>query len=145
VINGDISNSTPPRIIVVADVVVESIVVDNSDTPALKKFFTRTPEAKKVIKWNNMALAHLWRVADRYGLSVELVGYADEDWSQKDLDNLMSKLDARGGNPFNYAQIYDDFHELVAELPYRGNLKAVIDQPGGVARYGSYGLELQNL
>lgn len=144
-IGGDISNSTPPRIIVVVDVVVESIVVIDDDTPALKKLFSKAPNPKKKVKWNNMALAHLWKVADKFGLAVELAGYEDEGWTQHDLDVLINKLDARGGNPFNYAQTYESFHELVEELPYRGNLKGIIDQPGGVARYGSWGIELQNI
>jgi hypothetical protein len=143
---GDISNFTSPRIIVVAEVVVLSVEDEKDDeTSALSRLFSKPKAPKKKIKWNNMALSHLWKVADNYGLSVELVGYKDEGWSQTDLDGLMDKLDARGGNPFNYAQVYDTFHDLLEELPYRGNLKAVIDQPGGVARYGSWGIELQNI
>lgn len=144
-IGGDISNATPPRIIVVVDVVVESVSILEDDTSAFKKIFTKAPSVKKKVKWNNMALAHLWQVADKFGLAVELAGYEDEGWTQHDLDALIDKLDARGGNPFNYAQTYESFHELVDELPYRGNLKGIIDQPSGVARYGSWGLEIQNI
>lgn len=144
-IGGDISNSTPPRVIVLVDTVVDSIEVVEDETPALKKLFSKAPSPARKVKWNGMALSHLWKVADSYGLSVELAGYEDDGWTQSDLDKLMHKLDARGGNPFNYAQVYSDFHELVDELPYRGNLKAVVDVPGGVARYGSWGIEFQNL
>lgn len=144
-INGDISNDTPPRIIVVVDVVVDSITVVEDEVPALKKLFAKAPNPERRVKWNATALSHLWKVADSYGLSVELAGYENEGWTERDLTVLMNKLDARGGNPFNYAQVYADFHELVDELPYRANLKAVIDRPGGVARYGSWGLEFQNI
>lgn len=143
--NGDISNSTPPRLIVVAEAVVSSVEEREESTSSLKKLFSKTPEKSRKVKWNAQALSHLWRVADSYGLSVELAGYEADGWTQDDLDKLMGKLDARGGNPFNYAQVYTDFHELVDELPYRGNLRAVVDVPGGVARYGSWGLEFQNL
>lgn len=142
--NGDISNVTSPRIIVVADVVVESVAEQEEDGGALKRLFSRNNSKTKKITWNNPALSHLWRVADSFNLSVELVGYEDEGWTQEDLDKLMDKLDARGGNPFNYAQVYDDFKELVGELPYRANLKAVIDIRSNVMRYGSWGLELEN-
>ena len=64
---------------------------------------------------------------------------------QADVDKLMTRLDNRGGNPFNYAELYDSFQDLVSELPYRPNLKAVIDLSNQVARYGSWGLDLNNL
>ena len=143
--NGDISNATPPRIIVVVDAVVEFVTILEDDTSALRKLFTKTPAQAKKVKWNNTALSHLWRVADNFGLSVELAAFADDGWVEADLTKVMDKLDARGGNPFNYSQVYDDFHELVGELPYRGNLKGVIDAPGRAARYGSWGLELYSL
>ena len=142
---GDISNFTPPRVIVVVDAVVESITVVEDETSTLRKLFTKTPEPVKKVKWNNTALSHLWKVGDSFGLSIELVGFADDGWTDADLNRMMDKLDARGGNPFNYSQVYDDFHELVGELPYRGNLKGVIDAPGRAARYGSWGLELYSL
>jgi hypothetical protein len=144
-INGDISNATPPRLIVIVDSVIESIEVDEDTTPMLKKLFAKAPSPAKKVKWNRAVLSHLWKVSDTYGLSVEMVGFEDEGWTQSDLNKLMYKLDARGGNPFNYAQVYDDFHELIGELPYLGNLKGVVDQPGRAARYGSWGLDLQNI
>ena len=61
------------------------------------------------------------------------------------LDKVMDKLERRGGNPFNYAELYASVEDLVSELPYRTNLKGVVDVVGRVARYGSYGLEIQNL
>jgi hypothetical protein len=57
----------------------------------------------------------------------------------------MNRLDSRGGNPFNYAELYDNLDHLITELPYRANLKGVVDLSERVARYGSWGIELQNL
>jgi hypothetical protein len=57
----------------------------------------------------------------------------------------MDKLDRRGGNPFNYAELYTDMDDFIAEIPYRNNLKGVVDLPERVARYGSWGIELNNL
>lgn len=137
-INGDISNETSPRIIVLIDVVAESQVEET-------KKFLRTTTERGPLKTNALALSELWRLGNRYGLSIELAAYADEYWTQEHLDKLMDKLDRRGGNPFNYAELYDSAADFVAELPYRNNLKGVVDVPGRVARYGSFGIELQNL
>jgi hypothetical protein len=93
----------------------------------------------------NKELSHLWTLANKYGLSVELAGFAQDLWTQEQLDKLMARLDSRGGNPFNYAEVYDTIDEFIGELPYRANLKGVVDVTGRVGRYGSKGIELYNL
>lgn len=135
-INGDLSNETPPRIIVVSDVVCD-IFIDETGR------FIKKSERR--IKFKKVELSHLWNLAFKYGLSVELAAFADENWTQTELDTLMEKLDNRGGNPFNYANLYEDCEELVDELPYRSNLKGIVDIRERVARYGSWGIELANL
>jgi hypothetical protein len=135
---GDISNETPPRIIVVIDVVAESEIEET-------RKFLRSSTGRKVTKLNNQALSQLWILANRYGLSVELAGFETENWTQEHLDAVMDKLDRRGGNPFNYAELYTDIEDFISEIPYRNNLKGVVDLQGRVARYGSWGIELQNL
>jgi len=135
---GDISNETPPRIIVVIDVVAQSEIEET-------RKFLKSSTSRKVTKLNNPALSQLWILANRYGLSVELAGFETESWSQEDLNTVMDKLDRRGGNPFNYAELYTDIDDFISELPYRNNLKGVIDLRGRVARYGSWGIELENL
>lgn len=135
---GDISNETPPRIIVVIDVVAESEVEET-------RKFLRSSTDRKVKKLNNLAISHLWKLANQYGLSVELAGFETEQWTQEHLDAVMDKLDRRGGNPFNYAELYTDIDDFIAELPYRANLRGVIDLRERVMRYGSWGIELQNL
>jgi hypothetical protein len=137
-INGDISNETSPRLIVVIDVVVESDIVES-------KKFLKTKLERKVKSLNNLALSHLWNLSNKYGLSVELIAFDDEFWTQEHLDYVMEKLEKRGGNPFNYAELYVTKDELVGELPYRNNLKGIIDLRERVARYGSWGIELNNL
>ena len=136
---GDISNASSPRIIVVVDTVV------NSDLLEKKRILLPSTTERKVVSLNNLALSELWNKANKYGLSVELAGFASEMWTQQDLDNLMARLDARGGNPFNYAELYETIDDFIGELPYRNNLQGVVDLPGRVARYGSRGLELQNM
>jgi hypothetical protein len=69
----------------------------------------------------------------------------NENWSQSQLDKIMDRLDRRGGNPFNYAELYPDVFEFIAEIPYRNNLRGVIVLRERVMMYGSYGIELNNL
>jgi hypothetical protein len=137
-INGDISNETSPRIIVVIDVVANSEIFE-------EKKILRTIVERKVVSLNNVALSELWTVSNKYGLSVELAGFADELWTQEHLDSFMERLERRGGNPFNYAELYSDINEFISELPYRTNLKGVVDLRERIARYGSWGIELNNL
>ena len=138
-IGGDISNETPPRIIVVVDVVALSELVET------KRLLRGASLERKVISLDNKSLSFLWNKSAKFGLSVELAGFEDELWTQEHLDKLMARLDSRGGNPFNYAELYVDIPNFVSELPYRANLKGVIDSTGRVARYGSWGIELGNL
>jgi hypothetical protein len=122
----------------VIDVVAESSVEE-------ARKLLKTVTERKVNKMNHLALAELWRISDRYGLSVELAGFANEHWTQEHLDKVMDKLDRRGGNPFNYAELYENIEDFIGELPYRSNLKGVVDLRERVARYGSWGIELANL
>lgn len=137
---GDISSATPPRIIVGIDVVVKSEVVENK-----KKAFRKGTTERIVTGYENASLSALWNRAFKFGLSVELAACGDELWTQDHLDALMDRLDNRGGNPFNYVELYGSIEDLIGELPYRTNLKGVVDIRGRVARYGSWGIELDNL
>ena len=135
---GDIANDSGPRIIVVIDTVVKS------DVEETKKLFSSSLD-RKVAGLNNAALSLLWNKSFKYGLSVELAAFENEHWKTEHLDALMNRLDNRGGNPFNYAELYSDIDDFIGELPYRNNLRGVIDLRERVARYGSWGLELDNL
>ncbi len=136
--NGDISNETPARIIVVADVVSDVEISTN------RKLF-KTSKEIKVINLKKAAVSQLWTITNRYGLSVELAGIEELGWTQEGLDKVMEILDRRGGNPFNFAQVYTTTQELVDDMPYRVNLRGVIDITSRVALYGSYGIELGRL
>lgn len=130
-LGGDISNATPRRLIVVADVIGQSEVETNRKL--FKEVHTRTK-----MSFDNRVLSYLWRFADQHGLAVELVAFEDEHWSQEYLDKLMERLDARGANPFNYAEVYPAWEDFVNDLPYRPNLQGVVDLPNRSARYGSF-------
>lgn len=136
---GDISNETPPRIIVGIDMVVTSELVES------KSLLRGTKQTKKVTGLHNAVLSKLWNAAFTYGLAVELAACEDDYWTQEHLDSLMDRLERRGGNPFNYAELYSTIQDFVSELPYRTNLKGVIDTPERAGRYGSWRLDFERL
>ena len=136
-INGDISNATPPRIIVMIDVVAE--VTFEEIRKGLRKI--RVPKAK----WRKENLSHLWNVSYKFGLAIELAATEEDGWDNDTLTKLMDKLDNRGGNPFNYHYVYEDLQEIIDELPYKANFKGIIADPGTVAKFGSWGIEIQNI
>jgi hypothetical protein len=139
VLNGDISNETPPRIIVTIDVVVDSEIVES------KRLLRGAHTVRSVKGLNNAYLSHLWNKSFQYGIAVELAAFEDELWTQEQIDKFMLRLDNRGGNPFNYAELYPSIPDLVGELPYRANLKGVIDINERVMRYGSWGMSIEDL
>jgi hypothetical protein len=136
--NGDISNVSSPQVIATTDVVIK-LVEEESRRLLGKKI------SYKVGDVDLLSANKLWILANNYGISLELAGLESEGWSEELLDKAFEKLERRVVNPFNYWQLYEDIEELVAALPYRPNLKGVIDKPERVARYGSAGVELANL
>jgi hypothetical protein len=137
--NGDISNETSPKIVVVVD------VVGTIGSEEVTKGFLRKETIQKVKAINLQNVSQLWFLANKYGLSIELAAFTNEGWTQEMLEQVMEKLERKVSNPFNYAEVYADIDELVSYLPYRANLKGVVDIRERVARYGSYGVELNNL
>lgn len=136
--NGDISNVSSPQVICLTDVVVQLMQEET------KRLLSKKTETK-VGTVNLQSANKLWLLSNNYGISLELAGFESEGWTEELLDKAFEKLERRVVNPFNYWQLYEDADELVMGLPYRPNLKAVIDIPGRVARYGSAGVEIDNI
>jgi hypothetical protein len=136
--NGDISNVSSPQVIATTDVVIKLVEEE-----------TRRLLGKKVLyKIGDIDLLganKLWLIANNYGISLELAGFQSEGWTEELLDKAFEKLERRVVNPFNYWQLYETVDELVDLIPYRPNLKGIVDKPDRVARYGSAGIELANL
>jgi hypothetical protein len=135
---GDISNLSSPQVTVLAEVIA---ALDDEKGTGI---FSRKT-VKKVGNINTLAANRLWKLANDYGVSLELAGYEEDGWTEELLEKLMSKLEHRVVNPFNYAELYENVDDLVGLIPYRANLRGVVDIPGRVARYGSAGVELENL
>jgi hypothetical protein len=136
--DGDISNVSSPQLIATTDVVIK--LVEEETRRLLGKKISY-----KVGDIELLAANKLWLLANNYGLSLELAGFESEGWSEELLDKAFEKLERRVVNPFNYWQLYENVDELVGLLPYRPNLKGIIDKSDRVARYGSAGIELANL
>ena len=135
---GDISNVSSPQVLCTADVVVQLLEQE------VGKFLLKKKEYS-LGDVNLLAVNKLWIISNNYGISLELVGFADQGWTEELLDKAFQRLERRVVNPFNYYELYSDVNELVGTLPYRPNMKGVVDIPDRVARYGSFGVELDNL
>lgn len=136
--NGDISNVSSPQVVCVTDVVITLV-----EEVTGKLFLTKVSHKLGDIQLEG---AHkLWKLSNDYGLSLELAGYADLGWTDELLEKAFEKLEREIVNPFNYWQLYSDPAELIRKIPYRANLRGVVDIPNRVARYGSAGVELKNL
>ena len=135
---GDISNLSSPQVTVLADVI--ATLVEEKEGGVF-----RSKTVKKIGEINVLAANRLWKLANEYSIALELAGYEEDGWTEELLEKLMQKLERRVVNPFNYSELYESVEELLGVLPYRANLKGVVDVPGRVARYGSAGVELDNL
>lgn len=135
---GDISNVSSPQFIATATLIVK---LEEEETG---RFLSKKVE-HKIGQMDLLAANKLWLVSNNYGLSLELAGFADEGWTEELLDKAFEKLERRAVNPFNYHQLYDSVDELVGTLPYRPNLKGVMDITERVARYGSAGVQIDSI
>jgi hypothetical protein len=135
---GDISNVSSPQVIVTTDVVVRLKEEESRKLLVKKSEF-------KVGDIEVLPLNKLWKVSGDYGISLELAGFEVDGWTEDLLEQAFEKFERRVVNPFNYWQLYEDRDEVVGLLPYRPNLRAVIDTADKVARYGSAGVEIGNI
>lgn len=133
---GDLSNETPPRIYFTLDVVSTSKVETKKKVLGLITTTTRTFE------WDLARLQQVWNLTSKYALIAELVAF---EYTQEEVDKIIDELDERGINPFNYGTGFPSVESLIEQIPYRFNLKGVVDIPSRVARYGSWGIEIDNL
>jgi hypothetical protein len=129
--NGDISNELPVRVIVTTDVFVQNQI----EMQKKLKLFS-IPKVKQ--EFNRQMLSYLYIYTTRQGVTLELASF---DLDEEKLGNLMDKLDNLGTNPFRYYTAYESIEHLVSELPYRPEVKGVLDIPTRQLRYGHWGLD----
>ncbi len=128
---GDISNEIPMRVVVTLDCIIDR-------SPTFKKVLG-IPVTGEEVTYNRQALSHFWRFAEKQGYTLELVGFG---YTPKEMKEVHEDLDNLGTNPFNYVNAYNVVADLVAELPYRPELRGVIDIPSRGARFGSWFIEM---
>jgi hypothetical protein len=131
---GDISNEVPQRVVVTLDCILDR-------RPTVKKVLG-IPVFNEESTYNRQSLSLFWRFAEKHGYSLELVGFG---YTKKEMKEVLEDLDNLGTNPFNYANAYPVVADLIAELPYRPELKGVVDIPSRGLRYGSKYLEMGRL
>lgn len=128
---GDISNEVPLRVLVALDCILNR-------NPTVKKF-VGIPVFGQEVTYNRQSLSLFWHFAEKFGYTLELVGF---EYSKKAMDQVMDDLNNLGTNPFNYASSYYVVADLVAELPYRPEVKGVVDIPSRGLRYGSWFIDM---
>jgi hypothetical protein len=134
-LKGDISNELPQRVIVVADVFL------NTDVEVTKRFkIFSTKKVNKTIR--RELLSSLYLTTTRRGITLELVSF---DLSEEQLAEVIDFLDKKGTNPFRYFMSYGSIDELIRELPYRPEVVGVLDIPNRLLRYGHWGLDFNSL
>jgi hypothetical protein len=131
---GDISNEVPLRVVVTLDCILDR-------SPTVKKVLG-IPVFGEETKYNRQSLSLFWRFAEKQGYTLELVGFG---YTKKEMEEVFEDLDNLGTNPFNYVNRYNSVADLVAELPYRPELKGVVDVPSRGLRYGGKYLEMGRL
>jgi hypothetical protein len=128
---GDISNEIPQRVLVTLDCLI--------DRNKVTKRILGIAVPDEEYSYSRIALATFWRFRDNYEFTLELVGF---DYTQKEMDEVLEDLDNLGTNPFNYATAYNVVADLVAELPYRPEVRHVIDIPERGLRYGHWYMDV---
>jgi hypothetical protein len=134
-LKGDISNELPQRVIVVADVFL------NTEVEVTKRFkIFSTQKINKTVR--RELLSSLYLTTTRRGITLELVSF---DLSEEQLAEVIDFLDKKGTNPFRYFMSYGSIDELIRELPYRPEVVGVLDIPNRLLRYGHWGLDFNSL
>lgn len=131
---GDISNEVPLRVVVTLDCILDR-------SPTVKKVLG-IPVFGEETNYNRQSLSLFWRFAEKQGYTLELVGFG---YTKKEMEEVLEDLNNLGTNPFNYVNRYNSVADLVAELPYRPELKGVVDIPSRGLRYGGKYLEMGRL
>lgn len=130
---GDISNEVPARVIVTLDCILDRKPIIKSSLLGL----IQTPSEE--ITYSRQSLASFWRWSHNHEYSMELTGFG---YTRKEMREIQEDLDNLGTNPFNYYTGYATVSDLVGELPYRPDVRYVIDISSRALRWGSKYLDI---
>lgn len=134
-LNNDIDNGIPRRVLVNIDVVMTRVEEKQ------KRFwlFTRTVEQTYI---NKTMLAALWNYSTRMGVVIELFAVGEEE---SFVEGFLNWLDEHVTHPFRSGSVTPDLRVLVSELAYRPDILGVVDLPERGLRYGSRWLDPRQL
>lgn len=136
--NGDISNQTPPRILVNLDTILKKTV-------ASKKFLGLFNQHQVITEYDVLTLNNLWRYRDKAFVTLELfVATYDQEYEDDVMDQVENDIDQYGTNPFSYFTTWRTFKDVLTILPYRNDIAGVIDPPRAWS-YGSKALDMNRL
>jgi hypothetical protein len=130
-LNGDISNDAPKRVLV-----AESLVIVKQ--PRVEKRFKFIPVVKHDLLYDRVMLNKLWQYTTQKGITLELISF---EHSEDELAQIYDQLDSAGVNPFRGYSYYKSPSKLAADLAFRPEVFGVLD-PENMLRYGSKGLDL---
>lgn len=131
---GDISNELPLKVVVALDCIL-------SRTPGSKRLLGIIIPTEEV-EYNQLALSRLWNFSHKYGFTLELVGFGR---TRKDMKEIMEDLDNMGTNPFNYYTAYRTPSDFAGQLPYRPEVKNVVDIGERGLMYGHWFMEFERV
>jgi hypothetical protein len=139
--DNDLDNSPAYRYWVMAEVVFDR---RESKETVVEGRWRKTEHERTLVTWVPIlrALSELWNFSDRYGVRMELVF---TDGMVLDGPELWTLLDSSAANPFNDYHVVENLEHVVRDLPYRPDLRGVIDLPTRTAYYGGMGLRLEDL
>ena len=133
--NNDLSNELTKRIIVTSDVF-------SHEEPEITKLLKFIPVVARKRTIELATLSRLYLFADRSGITLELATF---DMDEKEVESLLETLDNSGSNPFRYHTNYKSPVELSAQLPYRPEVKGVLDLPVRLLAYGHWGMDFSQI
>lgn len=134
-LNGDISNGVPGRIIVTYDYITH-------DVPTPKKFLGVVVGTAHTRQVSSETLSLLSRLSAKVDARLELAVFQADDTQAEE---ILDDLDRRSWQPFNYARGYESAFAFVSDLPYRPEVMGVIDIPERAGAYGSYAISVDYL
>jgi hypothetical protein len=129
-LNGDISNAAPKRVLINADVLLIKYT-------KVKKKFKIFSSFEEELVFDRFLLNKFYLYSSRQGVTLELVSF---EYKLDKLELMYNELDRAGLNPFRGFSYYSSPRKLAAELAYRPEVIGVID-PEHQLMYGKWGLD----
>lgn len=124
---GDISNSTPVRLLVNYGFIVNRV----EERKVERKWFKDKETCTEVDVLDRVVLNKLWLLTDRIGCVLEL--FVPNNIDVKELENNLESI----VNPFTSISKIGSVYDVAKTLPYRPDVQGVVDHDTSAMVYGS--------